>query len=260
MILVMRNKLIVGCVVLFAHFVPYDYSSVHGADNHLIDDETIFDALRPLENKCLDSLYQPDWWSYIWCYRDGVRQVHFDHQEKEITTTHFLGEFSEDESSARHHIYRNSMADCIPDNGGLSTRYVETSIRCCDENTVSNYRRFGKLYESNQRSFIESVTEPRQCAYYINICTELLCDEGKRDNGAYTEEVGRDLLDERHPIIPSKRTQKQSTSVDSVTQEKLLERVSAMFIHGYDSYLQHAFPEVEHFYFGKYHYLDNHEL
>ena len=251
----MRTKLFVGCIVLFVHFLPNDLSStVHGAEDQFSerDQHRSLEALAVLENKCLDSLYQPEWWSYIWCYKKNMSQVHFDHQLKVIVTSNNLGEFSEEESSATHHIHRSSVPDCALASGALATRYVETMIQCCDQHVVANYRRLGKIYEMNHRTFIASVVEPHQCSYYATICSDLLCKLETEDSSfqqSQNHPEPEEAVERSRNSAGRRATRKQSGQqqlswVDEATQSALLGRVRAMFIHGYDSYLQNAYPEV----------------
>lgn len=250
----MRTKLFVGCIVLFVHFLPNDLSStVHGAEDQFSehDQDRSLQALAVLENRCLDSLYQPEWWSYIWCYKQNMSQVHFDHQIKAIVTSNNLGDFSEEESSATHHVYRNSVPDCALATGALVTRYVETMIQCCDQHVVANYQRLGKIYETNHRTFIASVVEPQQCSYYVTICSELLCKIEAEDSNTYRtpnqpepDETIEDSANSAGRKSTRKSGQPQVQWVDEAAQSALLSRVRAMFIHGYDSYLQNAYPEV----------------
>jgi len=71
-----------------------------------------------LNDKCFNNIFLAEWWSYVWCHKVGVRQLHFNHQSQQIETEINLGVYKEEESSALHQIFRGDDKDCFNDKTG----------------------------------------------------------------------------------------------------------------------------------------------
>ena len=144
-----------------------------------------------LTNKCFNNIFMSEWWSYVWCYRIGVRQVHFDPHSKTIKQQNDLGLYSADESGADHQIFRGSKTDCLSEQTGeMLARYTEVTIECCSAHqfAAAGMGRDGELPASasagdsggedeneTQGTFILNVVEPVPCSYYMTVCSIHAC-------------------------------------------------------------------------------------
>jgi hypothetical protein len=280
----------------------------------IIDEK--FEGLDQLSGKCFDTAHIPQWWSYTWCYRKGIRQVHYNFQLKAVEAHNNIGDFVGKESQPFRHIYRTTAADCALENGEAHKRQAVVEIFCCEESVMVARR---QLEKSAVSTFIERVEEPAPCNYVIRVCSDLACAP-KRNATKQAPEIDNNLIDiheqqgktigeERRAETPaatkrswhSSWSRKSSPHKDDVSaqeaarhaketagkgkgrsggvapysdfvsqqlreqqqersltvhrprgslpltedeQRDSLERVRAMFVHAYDSYMDYAYPEV----------------
>ena len=226
------------------------------------------DQLSRLENRCFDTAHISNWWSYIWCYRHEIRQVHYDESRQIVETNNLLGSYILDESRALKEIHRRNISDCDSVDGAPTKRHASVEISCCrDEKWSAMHDRFRSIAELG--TFIESVTEPTQCSYLLKVCSDLVCaplntakklaecasnltflGDNEQINDSF-ELAGPDfvdfLVDQITHITIGKETSSSSASITYMSkgmQSAHLDRVRKMFNHGYDMYMLHAQPEV----------------
>lgn len=231
--------------------------------------------MSPLAGQCFNNIFMAEWWSYVWCYGDHVRQIHFNHHSQRIESENQIGSFVPEESGERHHIYRSEKADCISDEkmGTMTHRYAEVTLECCEE--TGRHIPFPEVANEAGGTVISEVREPVPCSYYVTICSEKLCDPTKTSksssstqekstssspsqtgslgvgSGPVTLDVndhgggGTHITQASFPM-DSIFLQKQAnipSIPDLGEQGEAREKVREMFYHGYDSYIANAFPE-----------------
>jgi hypothetical protein len=236
------------------------------ADNN---DLLATDVLSILTDKCFDTVHLPGWWSYVWCFRDEVRQIHYD--QSIIETNNLIGKFMEQESSLHKEIYRRNISDCQSASGQPLIRRTEVAISCCRDSVHSSdmYHKFEPKVEFG--TYIESVTERLPCMYSMLVCSDLVCPpvmvsistaggvSTPVDIGHYrrlnkdaeedlliedTEDAAPDFVEFIVDQINHVSDVGSNPFLSKVEQSAHLDRVRAMFHHGYDMYMQHAQPEV----------------
>ncbi len=232
-------------------------------------ENTLERSLKSLQNKCFDSLDTPDWWTYVWCNEKYVKQVHYDPKVKKIVASNNIGYYSKEESGINHQIYRSKIADCVIEGtNDVSHRYTEVAITCCDETLIRNNKKMSKYLSSSNNvqeyTFIESVTEPIQCSYYVTVCSTAACPDKKKINAHTVTEVTNTVKAEVENNGNNAANVKSSADHSDInnfetffdknanillpnmtTQLHFKERVKSMFYHAYDSYMTHAYPEAE---------------
>lgn len=242
------NKHIVSIIFLLIHVAFYESIFLfENKESIVAQNKMSTESLQVLENICLDSKYNLEYFSYIWCYKRNVTQVHFKSfsaKNYEVESENFIGEFSAEESTPILHIYKNSLYECVDENGFLARRYSEVSINCCPDNVVSNYRLLD-MYKINNISFIESINEKKPCFYHINICSDLLCLNNEQRNT--NKEHDDKELNKKYKKNNKNVTNKKINIMSLSEQANLLNKVKTMFTYAYDSYLEHAYPEGELF-------------
>jgi hypothetical protein len=141
------------------------------------------------------------------------------------------------------------------------------------DHSSSNNKKRGFKGDIKHQTFIERVEEAAPCKYVLTVCSELTCtDEMKETVRKQMERnVPKDvkyqkkheqpfqskpqkgnLKDKGSPSVPlpSKPdfqysfTSENNKPVSREEQEQLKKRVEEMFYHGYDSYMEHAYPLV----------------
>lgn len=234
------------------------------ATSSLPDVIPLLRSMSSLEGKCFDTIYKLDWWSYVWCYKKEVRQVHLESQA--IESENFLGSFIPHESTPVHHVYRGNVADCEKESGEMVIREVSVDIICCGHDIVAGHRRSGRAEAQTQQTFIERYWEQETCSYRLSVCCQLICASQfeKSQTGVHDDTVATAVFDtnsifgptrggdkhhHQHPPTPASSedlvsTQNSSRDVSPQQQLEYLERVRVLFTHGYDSYMKHALPAV----------------
>lgn len=216
------------------------------------------DPLSPLANKCFDTAHLTSWWSYVWCFRDDVQQMHFDENRNVIESYHFIGKYIPRESLPYREVFRHNASDCQSLSGLSILRHADVIISCCrNENWSAMHDRFESMSELG--TFIESVSENTECEYSIRVCSDLLCPildiysqtssdsssfpSGRIDNSKpYDTAPGfTDFLMEQNHHTTHYGVDTYVTEADQSTN---LDRVREMFYHGYDMYMMHAQPQV----------------
>lgn len=215
-----------------------------------------------------------DYWSYQWCHKKSVSQYHFNLQTNKVDALNNIGSHVPQNDIINPDIVENwflsEESSCVPDNKKeAKQRSAKVNIFCCKSD-------FGE-----RDLFFASVKEQIPCHYEINICANVLC---YWMSPAEIEIVG--LLESKKKVEPKKLNLKksQASSINSANeasnlsnrrhnskaatdeasvqsgiekplsgqeQKDLRERVRAMFIHGYDNYMSHAFPAVSEILFQK---------
>jgi len=141
-------------------------------NNHSALAADIIDA--QLAGKCFNNIFLAEWWSYVWCHRAGVRQVHYNHQSQRVEIENNLGNYIAEESEANHQIYRSATPDCLVEKTGeMRLRYSEVSLECCEETG----RQVIHMEAADQTggTVMAAVTEPVPCSYYIVVCSRSAC-------------------------------------------------------------------------------------
>jgi mannosidase alpha-like ER degradation enhancer 2 len=131
-------------------------------------------VVAPLAGQCFNNIFMAEWWSYVWCYGDSLRQIHFNHHSQRIESEHLVGTFIEEESGPTHHIYRSTEADCLNEKTNTySVRYAEVAIECCVE--TGKQVPFPEVAAEAGGTIIAAVKEPMPCSYYLTVCSEKIC-------------------------------------------------------------------------------------
>lgn len=147
-----------------------------------------------LAGKCFNNIFLAEWWSYVWCHRSGVRQVHYNHQSQRVEIEHNLGNYIAEESEAHHQIFRSSVPDCTDEKTGeVRLRYSEVSLECCEETG----RQVVHMEAADQAggTVVAIVTEPLPCSYYIVVCSRAACREETVDSVLQRKESERISLE-----------------------------------------------------------------
>ncbi len=159
-----------------------------------------------LTNTCYNNIFLAEWWSYVWCHRTGVRQVHYNHQTQRVEVENNLGDYVAEESEVDHQIFRSIIPDCAnPQTGVLQARYAEVSLECCEESG----RKVVHIEAADNAggAVIASVSEPVACSYYLIVCSRVMCQsetvasilkQKELENAAVDKEVHRKTLREIH--------------------------------------------------------------
>ena len=216
------------------------------------------DPLSPLADKCFDTSHLTSWWSYIWCFRDDVRQMHFDENRDVIESYHFIGKYVPHESLPYREVFRHNTSDCQSLSGLFVLRHADVIISCCrNENWSAMHDRFESISELG--TFIESVSENDECEYNIRVCSDLLCPaldihraaendpnrspSSRIDNYKHYDTAPgfTDFLAEQNYHSIHHHADAYVTEAD---QSAKLDRVREMFYHSYDMYMTYGQPQV----------------
>ena len=253
----MRCKLKLTYLFIIGLFI-FSFIERHHGLSEEIDPKNI-DLLSPLKNKCFDTSHIPSWWSYVWCFRDDIRQMHVDESQNVVQSYHFIGKFVPSESQSHKQVYRHNISDCQSISGLSLLRYADVVISCCrDENWSSMHERFESM--AGLGTFIESVTEASECEYHLKVCSDLVCPKLTNKDGSTRGAVGNNLTSRSYGLkqdsiafgfsnflkdqIDRVRNIPSDVFVSEADQSSKLVRVRKMFQHGYDMYMEHARPEV----------------
>jgi Glucosidase II beta subunit-like protein len=253
----MRCKLNLSYLFIIGLFI-FSFIERHHGLSEEIDPKNI-DLLSPLKNKCFDTSHIPSWWSYVWCFRDDIRQMHVDESQNVVQSYHFIGKFVPSESQSLRQVYRHNISDCQSISGLSLLRYADVVISCCrDENWSSMHERFESM--AGLGTFIESVTEASECEYHLKVCSDLVCPKLTYKAGSARGAVGNHLTSRSNGLkhdsiafgfssflkdqIHRARNIPSDVFVSEADQSSKLVRVRKMFQHGYDMYMEHARPEV----------------
>ena len=160
--------------------------------------------------------------------------------------------------------FMSSDASCLPANakdGEEKQRSAVVSLYCCEEHPVE------------PEHLVANVYEPQPCHYIVQVCSLDLCDIVSPTAVSISgHHSGRNLSKKKSKV--KKLTWRSSETKDSSSQSRsniqrdvsskkqksqhfhthapisleeqaqLKEQVRSMFTHGYDSYMEHAFPNV----------------
>ena len=258
-----RSTILMRCKLKLSYFfiigvIVFSFIERHHGLSEEIDPKNT-DLLSSLKNKCFDTAHIPSWWSYVWCFRDDIRQMHVDESQKVVQSYHFIGKFVPSESHLQKQIYRHNISDCQSISGLSLLRYADVVISCCrDENWSSMHERFESI--AGLGTFIESVTEASECEYHLKVCSDLVCPKLKqkssRMRGARGDQITSRNSGLRHDSlafgfsnflkdqIHRSRNIHSDVFISEADQSSKLDRVRQMFYHGYDMYMEHAQPEV----------------
>lgn len=160
------------------------YKSKASRTNHPQNIEKQLDILQGL---CFDSFHQPEWWSFIWCYKSVIKQIHINPNTGIFEAENDLGSRLSPSSTPYSHMYESDLKQCSTGTGNsiLVKRRTKIQIKCCDSTTIKNYQHFANdMYNSKHKTFIEVVYEVSPCSYVFQVCSELVChhSEYQSDN------------------------------------------------------------------------------
>jgi hypothetical protein len=216
-------------------------------------------ALRSLEGHCLDTSHNPEWWVYIWCFRRSIVQVHLRVDDTDTEIVNIIGNFSIQDSRPNKQVYKGMTADCRTDDGKLKKRRGEVEIRCCPDNFFAEHDKLNKPVDSKVQSFISSIEEKEQCHYSIVVCSKLMCElepPTAADHKQHSKPVHPHSHSANNPSntyvtriadIPVHNRLERNTGGTVMSLEEqstVLKRVKAVFKHGYQAYLENAYPKV----------------
>ena len=237
---IMKNLL--RWVVVMLQFLPNHWSF----QQNLKTDVDNTNGLQLLQNACLGTFHNPEWWIYMWCYKRDISQYH-PKTPSDAQVLNMIGTFSAEESSSTHHIYRGSQADCKGKDGILRKRYGEVEIKCCETGAFEQHQRHQKERDSKLKSFIASVDEKEVCSYYLTVCSMLVCPGYTSAYGSSSDVPATSAIEEDdvRPVWQRSDADYAAAHVDRQEQANALRRIKDMFYFAYQSYIKSAFPEVQ---------------
>lgn len=238
--------------------------------------------MESISDECYDFKVKGEWWSYTWCPSKSLDQFHFHrHGRNHPSITNHIGTYKKREFNLAEQsigeLYEHQLSDCRPEGYAISIkRTARVDIRCCTIDDKTR-RKLNLTYQT--QTFIENVSEPSPCVYQVNVCSQSLCfktfeDVSKKKivmkpkpeastmsilpphsqqskNEEKPTAASFHRIEDKKKITGLKTNIKPASSTTIVSkpvtveeQEELLQRVKEMFIHGYDSYMKYAFPEV----------------
>lgn len=224
---------------------------------------------------CLQFNNPGDYWSYRWCHEQSVAQLRYDKTYTGIEAINAIDMFLPDQSS-RHEEYIeqwfiSTQSDCVPLNsqdGVPKQRTAVATIYCCEDQPLT------------PQHLIAGISEPQPCHYRFDICALDMCGvlpatlvhidstnsfveantikkssksgmqklNWKKQKTQPAEEAPPASKSQSRRDISSKKISLSMFAdrplVDSEMQGMLRERAKQMFIHGYDAYMNNAFPNV----------------
>ena len=160
------------------------------------------DRLQVLEENCWDYNVKNEWWTYRWCYKKSVDQLHFHGRGSEPSVHNRISRYESDEvgdSTVQH--FCGEEADCVTEDGDLLKRMAKVTIRCCSAKSSLNPRRTTRV-DVRLDTYIRRVYEHSTCHYNIDVCSELLCERTEQ-TATEKESMTQDIS---HPNTPSPLT------------------------------------------------------
>lgn len=194
----------------------------------------------------------------------------------------FVEEVSSDDRQTFSQTYQHSEPNCqAKGSDELTRRSATVAVKCCLVDHSNKKRRLKG--DTKHGTFIEKVEESSPCNYLLSVCSELVCSSEMKESVrrqlersapkdiVYTVEephtqskVRQGTLKSTAAAPPDKErdshyhdkaessvasiqysfTSANSQPVSRAEQEQLKDRVKDMFYHGYNSYMDHAYPEV----------------
>jgi hypothetical protein len=189
---------------------------------------------------------------------------------------HIIGDYKPELSLNQfHQFYEADLAECRPEAEEMLLRRTgEVFLKCCDGD--SETLKLKRKAERKQGSvFIDSVVETKPCHYVYSVCAQQAClvdqaelqDISSSDQSAVEEQHAEDETqssiseeedEEYEPpqqgpveVEVKKETaerkqpsDQKSAEISPSEQLELKEKVREMFYHGYNAYLNHAYPQV----------------
>ena len=232
--------------------------------------------LDVLLGECLDYRPRHEWWSYQWCYKDKIEQHHYERYPTVPVVVNAVGTFQGEthtDSESWSQTYQHTVADCEVEESGEKIRRTATAhIKCCIVDWSSNNRKRRFKSDVKHDTFIELVEEISPCNYQLTVCSELTCSEEMKEKVRLQQERSKPR-DIKYNVADEKSRKKQKVAVktemspksDTPTkklefqhsftaeynnhvtlseQDELKNKVKEMFYHGYNSYMDNAFPQV----------------
>jgi hypothetical protein len=154
-----------------------------------------------LQGHCWDYTVKNEWWTYRWCYKSNVEQLHFPRRGREPSVQNSISQYInvEPHDSAEQYFIATT-AECEMDDGDFFQRRANVSVSCCSKK--QNSRRQVRA-DVSIGTHIRSVEEYLSCHYKILVCSDLLCDP----NNLPVDEDEEDRNNwKRESILPPKHT------------------------------------------------------
>ena len=134
-------------------------------------------------------------------------------------------------------------------------RYVEVTVECCQETgrTVPHIQ----AADEAGGTVIASVQEPVPCSYYIIACSASACNSNGNGHKSIDPTSASSVGNPPLPTLAAEpstggsngnqdnRGRKSLQIPSQERQQQLLQRVTDMFHHSYDSYMTYAYPDAE---------------
>ena len=179
------------------------------------------DQLQVLEGLCWDFRVKNEWWTYRWCYKKSVDQLHFHRRgsEPSIHNRISLYEPKMAPNSTVQHFFAD-VADCVMEDGDFFKRMAKVTISCCLGNKKLNQPR-GARADVSHGTYIQRVHEYLTCHYNIDVCSDLLCDP------AELEAVAKDVNVEARTLPGNQHTREGHSDGDSRSDIKKQDKVDA---------------------------------
>jgi hypothetical protein len=227
---------------------------------------------------CLDYVFVNDYWSYRWCNERSVTQIKYG-QDNKIEASNsvdiFLPHVTVRTEYKIEQWYKSEEADCMPQSANPEAdtpkqRSAVVLLYCCDNRP------------ENPEYLIANVFEPQACHYRVQVCAADLCDvlrptdvsinghntggfgsskkrggiretkkiswksaDGKAE-ASNSNSLPANARDSRDLIVKKQSLARFSDRpvVGLGEQAELKEQTRQMFVHAYDAYMKHGFPNV----------------
>ena len=233
-----------------------------------------------LIGECLDYRPKNEWWSYQWCYKDNIEQHHYERHPIVPSVINDVGEYKGEirtDQQSWSQTYQHAESDCQAEGSDddLIRRTATVNINCCLVDHSSTRKKRMKAADIKHGTFIERVEEASPCNYLLTVCSELTCTEemkesvrvqmqrnapkdvnykavkepsqSKTQKGKLKEKANQEetwVSATTKPNFQYSFTAENNKPVTREEQEELKNRVKEMFYHGYNSYMDNAYPEV----------------
>lgn len=182
---------------------------------------------------CTNTFHLNEWWTYEWCDKIHIRQVHFNSplgfilQQFTLVYTSQKNENEINNVENIQYFFDKSSVCAVLDGNINAYRTAVVSVICC--------------INSNIGTFISQVIEIEICKYNIQICSESECIRHSTSNSDDTT-VSNDKNNKNLNYNEEELFHHQMHTINTTYQ---LERVRNMFYHAFDNYLTHAYPLPE---------------
>lgn len=149
-------------------------SGVTLAKDRQIKTKTPDELLEALKDQCF--LRHDGWWSYEFCYKGNVRQVHIE--DKKLLQQFVLGVYDERATEALHQNSPDVSLQKDPRSKTAAQRYhahIYTNGTICDLTNEPRETEVRFMCSESNRALIHSIKEVSTCKYALVVQCPMLC-------------------------------------------------------------------------------------